>query len=75
MGAGVAAGAGGIGQSFLVSSKFLDVDPEFGQGILWVGHWVYLPMVEGWIHHCGLLLLDVGPQKTVPLLIYILSPV
>ena len=34
---GVAAGVGGIGQSFLVSNRFLDVDPELGQGVLCLG--------------------------------------
>ena len=33
----VAAGAGGIGQSFLISNKFSDVDPEFGKGELCLG--------------------------------------
>ena len=37
MGVGVAAGAGGIGQSFLVSNRFSDVDPELSQGTLCLG--------------------------------------
>ena len=67
MGVGVAAGAGGIGQSFLVSNRFSAADPELGQGL------VYLPVVEDWILHFWVWLLDMGPQQTVPLLIYILS--
>ena len=37
VGPGVATGAWGIGQSFLTSNKFSDVDPEFDQGILCLG--------------------------------------
>ena len=37
VGVGVAAGVGGIGQSFLVSNRFSDVDPELGQGVLCLG--------------------------------------
>ena len=33
VGAGVGAGVGGIGQSFLISNKFLDADPVLGQGV------------------------------------------
>ena len=54
MGAGVGTGAGGIGQSFLVLNKFSEVNPALGQGVLCpAGHWVYLPLVEGWILHFG----------------------
>ena len=66
MGTDVAAGAGGIGQSFLVSNKFSDVDPELARGYsVWVGHWVYLLVVEGWILHFEVWLFDMGPQQTV----------
>ena len=37
LGAGVPAGVGGIGQSFLVSNRFSDVDPQLGQGVLCLG--------------------------------------
>ena len=37
VGAAVVAGVGGIGQSFLVSSRFSDVDPELGQGVVCLG--------------------------------------
>ena len=37
MGVGVAAGAGGIGQSYLVSNRFSDVHPGLGQGVLCLG--------------------------------------
>ena len=33
VGAGVIAGVGGIGQSFLVSNRFSDANPELGQGV------------------------------------------
>ena len=36
-GAGVVVGAGGMGQSFLVSNRFSDVYPEFGQRVLCLG--------------------------------------
>ena len=37
MWAGVVTGVGGIVQSFLVSNRFSDADPELGQGILGLG--------------------------------------
>ena len=37
VGAGITAGVGGIGQSFLVSNRFSDVDPELAQGVLCLG--------------------------------------
>ena len=33
VGAGVGAGVGGIGQSFLASNRFSGADPELGQGV------------------------------------------
>ena len=33
VGAGVGAGAGGIGKSFLVSNRFSEADPALGQGV------------------------------------------
>ena len=33
VGAGVGAGEGGIGQSFLASNRFSGADPELGQGV------------------------------------------
>ena len=32
---------------------------------VWVGHWVYLPVVEGWIFHFEVWLFDIRPQQTV----------
>ena len=37
VGVGVAAGVGRISQSFLVSNRFSDVDPELDQGVLCLG--------------------------------------
>ena len=52
VGAGVGTGGGGIDQSFLVSNKFYEADPVLGQGCsVWVEHWVYLLVMEGWIFH------------------------
>ena len=34
MGAGVGAGVGGIGQSFLISNRFSEADPVLGQEVL-----------------------------------------
>ena len=47
VGVGVATGVGGIGQSFLVSNRFSDVDPELGQGVLCLGGTLDIPSSGG----------------------------